>query len=64
MVDTDGQALELQAHAADIQDRDGAGPLLRASMPKWPFVRLVYIAAQIKDAQIVNLASRRNSAPS
>ena len=31
MVDTDGRALELQAHAADIQDRDGAGPLLQAS---------------------------------
>ena len=26
MVDTDGRALKLQAHAADIQDRDGAGP--------------------------------------
>ena len=38
MVDTDGRALKLQAHAADIQDRDGAGPLLRASRPSWPFV--------------------------
>jgi hypothetical protein len=31
MVDTDGRALKLEAHAADIQDRDGAGTLLRAS---------------------------------
>ena len=32
MVDTDGRrGLKLQAHPADIQDRDGAGPLLRAS---------------------------------
>ena len=38
MVDTDGRALKLEAHAADIQDRDGAGPLLRASRPSWPFV--------------------------
>ena len=30
----DGRALKLQAHAADIQDRDEAGPLLRASRPR------------------------------
>lgn len=40
MVDTDGRALKLQAQAADIQDRDGAGPLLRASRLSWPFVAL------------------------
>jgi len=45
LVDTDGGALKLQAHAADIQDRDGAGPLLRASRPRWPFVRLAYTDA-------------------
>ena len=42
MVDTDGRALKLQAHSAAIQDRDGAGPLLRASRPSWPFVALGY----------------------
>lgn len=42
LVDTDGRALKLQVHAADIQDRDGAGPLLRASRPSWPFVQLAY----------------------
>jgi transposase len=42
MVDTDGRALKLHAHAADIQDRDGAGPLLRASRPSWPFVQLAF----------------------
>ena len=42
MVDTDGRALKLQAHPANIQDRDGAGPLLRASRPSWPFVALGY----------------------
>ena len=31
MVDTDGRALKLQAHPADIQDRDGGRALLRAS---------------------------------
>ena len=44
-VDTDGRALKLQARAADIQDRDGAGPLLRASRPSWPFVQLAYADA-------------------
>src|SRR3546814_4452464 len=31
MVDTDGRALVIQAQAADVQDRDGAIPLLKAS---------------------------------
>jgi transposase len=42
MVDTDGRALKLHVHAADIQDRDGAGPLLRASRSSWPFVKLAF----------------------
>ena len=33
MVDTGGRTLKLQTHAVDVQDRDGAGPLLRASRP-------------------------------
>jgi transposase len=42
IVDTDGRALKLQAHSADIQGRDGTGPLLRASRPSWQFVALGY----------------------
>jgi transposase len=42
MVDSDGCALKLQAHSAGIPDRDGAGPLLRASRPSYPFVALGY----------------------
>ena len=45
LVDTDGRALKLHAHAADIQDRDGAGPLLHASRPRWPFVELAFADA-------------------
>ena len=45
LVDTDGRALKLHAHAADIQDRDGAGPLLRASRSRWPFVKLAFADA-------------------
>ncbi len=42
MVDTDGRALKLHAHSAAVQDRDGAGPLLRASRKRWPFVEIGY----------------------
>ncbi len=45
MVDTDGRALVLQAHAASIQDRDGAVPLLRASRAAFPFVALAFADA-------------------
>jgi len=42
MVDTDGRALKLHAHPASVQDRDGAGPLLKASRPRFPFVERVF----------------------
>jgi transposase len=38
MVDTDGRPLVLQCHAASVQDRAGAIPLLRASRRHFPFV--------------------------
>jgi transposase len=34
--------LAVQVHAASIQDRDGAKPLLRASRRLWCFVRTVF----------------------
>jgi transposase len=34
---SDGRALALHAHAASIQDRDGASPLLKASRRAFPF---------------------------
>ncbi len=42
LVDTDGQALKLHIHPADIQDRDGAVPLLQAFRPRFPFVELTF----------------------
>jgi len=42
LVDTDGRALKLRVHAADIQDRDGAVPLLQASRPRFPFIALAF----------------------
>ena len=38
LVDTDGRGLILEPHPASIQDRDGGGPLLRASRTLYPFI--------------------------
>jgi putative transposase len=55
MVDTDGRALAIQAHSADVQDRDGAIPLLKRSRASFPFVECAfadsaYAARRVKDA--------------
>jgi putative transposase len=42
LVDTDGRGLVLEPHPASIQDRDGAGPLLRASRGSFPFIEKVF----------------------
>ena len=42
LVDTDGRALLLEPHPADIQDRDGGGPLLQASRSLFPFIERVF----------------------
>lgn len=58
MVDTDGRALVIQAHPADVQDRDGAVPLLRASRRSFPFVETAladgaYGAQRVRDATCI-----------
>jgi putative transposase len=45
LVDTDGRALLLEPHPADIQDRDAGGPLLQASRPFFPFIERVFADA-------------------
>jgi putative transposase len=45
MVDTDGRLLVAQLHAADVQDRDGAVPLLKASRRSFPFIELAFADA-------------------
>jgi hypothetical protein len=42
MADADGRALVLQAHSADLQDCDGAVPLLKASRKASPFVERAF----------------------
>jgi putative transposase len=45
LVDTDGRALLLVPHAASVQDRDGAGPVLRASRRPFPFIERTFADA-------------------
>lgn len=54
-VDTDGRDLVIENYLADVQDRDGAVPLLRASRRSFPFVETafadgVYGAQRVRDA--------------
>jgi putative transposase len=42
LVDTDGRGLVLEPHPADIQDRDGGGPLLNVSRRPFPFIEKVF----------------------
>ena len=42
LVDTEGRGLVLEPHPASIQDRDGGGPLLRASRRIFPFIQQVF----------------------
>jgi transposase len=43
LVDSDGRALLLHAHAASIQNRDGASPLLKASRQAFPFSECAFM---------------------
>ena len=52
MVDTDGRPMLLRAHPADVQDRDGAPPLLRASRRRFPFVERVFADAAYAGARV------------
>ena len=63
MVDTNGRALVIQAHPADVQDRDGAVPLLKASRNFFPSVEHVFLVFTIANflGQIVNQHIDRNS---
>ena len=42
LVDTDGRGLLVEPHPASIQDRDGGGPLMRASRRIFPFIQRVF----------------------
>ncbi len=59
MVDTDGRALVLRVHSAAVQDRDGAGPMLRGSRRRWPFVLLGYADGGYAGERVANASPIR-----
>lgn len=53
LVDTDGRALLLEPHPADIQDRDAGGPLLRASRARFPFIERVFADSAYNHERVI-----------
>jgi putative transposase len=54
MVDTDGRGLTLDTHPANVQDRDGAPPLMRASRGGSPFVQLAFMDGSYAGDRVAN----------
>ncbi|MDB5407681.1 MAG: transposase [Rhodospirillales bacterium] len=54
LVDTDGRALILQAHAALVQDPDGAVPLLNASRRPFPFIERAFADSAYAAERVAN----------
>ena len=54
LVDTDGRALLLVPHQADIQDRDGAVPVLRVSRRFFPFIERVFADSAYAGDKVAN----------
>jgi transposase len=52
LVDTDGRALLLVPHPASVQDRDGAGPVLKASRRPFPFIQRVFADASYASERV------------
>ena len=57
LVDTDGRALMLFPHPASVRDRDGAGPLLRASRRPFPFIEKVFADAGYQEPRVAQASS-------
>src|SRR3546814_12231474 len=57
MVDTDGRVLTLLVHPADVQDRDGAVPLLKQSRGRPPFVQRAFADSAYNSARVADATS-------
>jgi putative transposase len=58
LTDTDGRLLAVQVHAASVQDRDGAKPLLRASRRLRCFVQTASLMAATPESWWTGRSSR------
>jgi len=54
LVDTDGRSLELQVHAASIQDRDGAPAVLQAAHARFPSIQKVFADSVYAGERVAN----------
>ncbi len=59
LVDSDGRALLVEPHAADVQDRDGGGALLQVSRSLFPFIRLVWADGGYNHERVTNATNIR-----
>lgn len=57
MVDTDGQPLGLLVHSANVQDRDGAVPLLKVSRSRHPFVAKTFAEGAYNSDRVASATS-------
>jgi len=57
LVDTDGRGLVLEPHPADIQDRDGGGPLLQVSRARYPFIEHVFADSAYNHERVMTATS-------
>ena len=57
LVDTDGRTLGLEVQPASVQDRDGAGPVLRASRARWPFLERAFADAGYAGQRVAQASS-------
>ncbi len=57
MVNTDGRALELLVHSADVQDRDGAVPLLQQSRRRHRFVEHAFADSAYNSERVADATS-------
>jgi transposase len=54
LVDTDGRGLVLEPHPANVQDRDGGGPLLQVSRRSFPFIETVFADSGYAGEKVAN----------
>jgi hypothetical protein len=59
MVGTDGRCLSLVNHTANVQDRDGAPPLMRVSRGRLPFVQLAFNDSDYAGARVAKATTIR-----
>jgi transposase len=57
MVDTDGRPLGLLVHPADVQDRDGAVPLLKVSRSRHPFIAKAFADSAYNSDRVASATS-------